>query len=175
MQDSCEDNDFDIDYYFRCQLFEDETELIYIQCSVIVGRICEKSPLFNASQTSSKDFCLNKRIDFNYEDLNEELNLVNSYNKVDLITIEEEYFNDKNDYYATVKSITKVGLAVNYDNSKDDIDGHNDDDMQQNQEGELNSKCAASEFNSKCVTPSTPKKATCTKILSLLHLHLKRN
>ena len=32
------------------------------------------------------------------------------------------------------------------------------------QEGELNSKCAASELNSKCVRPSTHKNATCTNM-----------
>ena len=61
---------------------------------MIVGSICEKSPRFNASQTSSEGCFLNKRINWDYEDLN----LVNGGNQVDLITIEEECFNDKNYY-----------------------------------------------------------------------------
>ena len=52
-------------------------------------------------------------------------------------------------------------LTVKCTHSEEFIDVHNDDDMQQKQEGELNSKYATSELNSKCVAPSTPKKATC--------------
>ena len=89
MQDSCEDYDFHVDYYFRHQLFEDEPNLNGIQSSVIVGSICNQYPKFNVSQTLSDDFCLNKKINCNYEDLNEDLNLVNGDDKVDLITIEE--------------------------------------------------------------------------------------
>ena len=62
MQHSCEDYDFDVDYFFRYQLFEDDPELNDIQYSVILGRICEQTPRFNASQTSSEDCFLNKRI-----------------------------------------------------------------------------------------------------------------
>ena len=57
---------------------------------MIVGNICEKSPRLNASQTSSEEGCLNKRSNWNYEDLNEYLNLVNGDNKVGLITAKEE-------------------------------------------------------------------------------------
>ena len=53
---------------------------------MIVGSICEKHPRFNASKTLYEDFCLNKMINCNYEDLNEDLNLVNGDNQVDLIT-----------------------------------------------------------------------------------------
>ena len=56
------------------------------------------------------------------------------------------------------------GLLVNYDNSEDAIDAHNYDEIQQNQERELNYKCATSELNSKCVMPSTPEMAMCTNI-----------
>ena len=87
---SCEEYYFDVYYYFRYQLFEDEPELNDIQSSVIVGNICEKSPRLNASQTSSEEGCLNKRSNWNYEDLNEYLNLVNGDNKVGLITAKEE-------------------------------------------------------------------------------------
>ena len=56
------------------------------------------------------------------------------------------------------------GLIVNYANSEDAIDVHNDDYMQQNQEGELNSKCATYEFSCKYFMSSAPKKSTCTNV-----------
>ena len=89
MQDSCEEHDFDADYYFRYQLFEHEPELNDIKPSVIVGRICEQSPRFDTSKTSSEWCCLNKRVKCNYKYLNEDLTLFNGDNQVDLINVKE--------------------------------------------------------------------------------------
>ena len=128
---------------------------------MIVENICEQSPRLNASQTSSYFFCLNKKINCNYEDLNY------GDNQVDLITIEEEYFSDKNDYCATVESNTKDWLEASYANSEDTIDAidaNNDDDVQKKQEAELDSKCSAYVFNSKCIEPYMPKRETCSNI-----------
>ena len=47
---------------------------------MIVGNICQQCPRFKVYQTSSEDFCLNKRINYNYEDLNEDFNLVDGEN-----------------------------------------------------------------------------------------------
>ena len=55
-------------------------------------------------------------------------------------------------------------LTVNCANSEDIIDAHDDYEMQQNQEVELNYEYATSELNSKFVTHSTPKKSTCKNI-----------
>ena len=94
-----------------------------------MGSICDQPPRFNASQTLSEEHSLNKRITCNHEDLNEDVNLVNGNNEVDLITAEEEYFNDKNYYYTTVESNINEKLIVNHDNVEDAVDAHNDHDI----------------------------------------------
>ena len=58
MKVSHECHDLDIDYYFRCQLLEDERNIFDTPSSDVVGVACDQHPRFNgfnAFQTSSRD------------------------------------------------------------------------------------------------------------------------
>ena len=76
----------DVDYYFRCQLLEDEPEFHDIQSSESVGSIFKQSFRFNKSKTSSTECSLNHKVHLNYQNIN----LFHSEYQDDFTTAEED-------------------------------------------------------------------------------------